>query len=128
MTSPVIHRWIDVVEGGRADVLDELLADDAVFYSPAVFTPQEGRAKTAAYLKAAAKLFGGSDFRYVGQWYGERSAILEFTTDIDGIHVNGVDMIAWNDDDKIVSFKVMLRPFKALQTVIPKMAELLQQS
>ena len=128
MTSPVIQRWIDVVEGGRADVLDELLADDAVFYSPAVFTPQEGRAKTAAYLKAAAKLFGGSDFRYVGQWYGERSAILEFTTDIDGIHVNGVDMIAWNDDDKIVSFKVMLRPFKALQTVIPKMAELLQQS
>ena len=128
MTSPVIHRWIDVVEGGRADVLDELLADDAVFYSPAVFTPQEGRAKTAAYLKAAAKLFGGSDFRYVGQWYGERSAILEFTTDIDGIHVNGVDMIAWDDDDKIVSFKVMLRPFKALQTVIPKMAELLQQS
>lgn len=128
MTSLVIHRWIDVVEGGRADVLDELLADDAVFYSPAVFTPQEGRAKTAAYLKAAAKLFGGSDFRYVGQWYGERSAILEFTTDIDGIHVNGVDMIGWDDDDKIVSFKVMLRPFKALQTVIPKMAELLQQS
>ena len=128
MTSPVIQRWIDVVEGGRADVVDELLAEDAVFYSPAVFTPQEGRAKTAAYLKAAAKLFGGSDFRYVDQWYGERSAILEFTTDIDGIHVNGVDMIAWNDDDKIVSFKVMLRPFKALQTVIPKMAELLQQS
>ena len=55
-----------------------------------------------------------------------RSAILEFTTDIDGIHVNGVDMIAWNDDGQIVSFKVMLRPFKALQTVIPKMAELLQ--
>ncbi len=128
MTSPVIQRWIDVVEGGGADVVDELLAEDAVFYSPAVFTPQEGRAKTAAYLKAAVKLFGGSDFRYVDQWYGERSAILEFTTEIDGIHVNGVDMIAWNDDDKIVSFKVMLRPFKALQTVIPKMAELLQQS
>ena len=115
MTPPVIQRWIDVIENGRANELDQLLADDAVFYSPAVFTPQEGRAKTAAYLRAAAKLFGGSDFRYVGQWYDDTSAILEFTTDIDGIHVNGVDMIAW-----------MLRPFKALQTVIPKMAELLQ--
>ena len=62
MTSPVIQRWIDVVEGGRADVVDELLAEDAVFYSPAVFTPQEGRAKTAAYLKAAAKLFGAATF------------------------------------------------------------------
>ena len=128
MTPPVIQRWIGVIENGCADELEQLLAEDAVFYSPAVFTPQEGRAKTAAYLRAAAKLFGGSDFRYVGQWYGEHSAILEFTTDIDGIHVNGVDMIAWNDDDKIVSFKVMMRPFKALQTVIPKMAELLQQS
>ena len=126
MTPPVIQRWIDVIENGRADELEQLLAEDAVFYSPAVFTPQEGRAKTAAYLRAAAKLFGGSDFRYVGQWYDEHSAILEFTTDIDGIHVNGVDMIAWNDDGQIVSFKVMLRPFKALQTVIPKMAELLQ--
>ena len=126
MTPPVIQRWIDVIENRRADELDQLLAEDAVFYSPAVFTPQEGRAKTAAYLRAAAKLFGGSDFRYVGQWYDDTSAILEFTTDIDGIHVNGVDMIAWNDDGQIVSFKVMLRPFKALQTVIPKMAELLQ--
>ena len=126
MSPPVIQRWIDVIENGRADELDQLLAEDAVFYSPAVFTPQEGRAKTAAYLQAAAKLFGGSDFRYVGQWYDEHSAILEFTAVIDGIHVNGVDMIMWNDDGQIASFKVMLRPFKALQTVIPKMAELLQ--
>ena len=126
MSPPVIQRWIDVIENGRTDELDQLLAENAVFYSPAVFTPQEGRAKTAAYLQAAAKLFGGSDFRYVGQWNDEHSAILEFTAVIDGIHVNGVDMIMWNDDGQIASFKVMLRPFKALQTVIPKMAELLQ--
>ena len=126
MSPPVIQRWIDVIENGRTDELDQLLAENAVFYSSAVFTPQEGRAKTAAYLQAAAKLFGGSDFRYVGQWNDEHSAILEFSAVIDGIHVNGVDMIMWNDDGQIASFKVMLRPFKALQTVIPKMAELLQ--
>jgi hypothetical protein len=127
-TPPVIQRWVDIIHSGRTDELPELLAEDAVFYSPAVFKPQEGRATTLAYLTAAAKVFGNSSFRYVGQWYGESSAVLEFVVDIDGVHVNGVDMIAWNDDEKIVEFKVMLRPFKALQTVIPAMAELLQQS
>lgn len=128
MTPPVIQRWIDIIDNNRTGELEGLLAEDAVFYSPAVFTPQRGRAVALQYLTAAAKLFGGNDFRYVNQWYAERSAVLEFTVDIDGIHVNGIDMIEWNDDDRIVSVKVMLRPFKALQTVIPKMAELLQGS
>jgi hypothetical protein len=129
MTPPVIERWHAFLEGGHDPAaLDELLADDAVFYSPAVFTPQEGKAKTAMYLRAAEKLFAGTDFQYVGQWFGERSAALEFTATIDGTSVNGVDLIAWNDDDRIVSFKVMMRPFKGLQVVMPKMAELLQQA
>jgi hypothetical protein len=127
VTAPlVIERWIAVIENGHIDELEALLAEDAVFYSPAVFTPQEGRAKTLAYLTAAVKLFGDSDFRYIGQWFADRSAVLEFVADIDGIHVNGVDVIRWNDDQKIVQFKVLLRPLKALQTVIPAMAQLLQ--
>ncbi len=126
MTPPVIQRWMEIVHNGRTDELEDLLADDAVFYSPAVFRPQEGGATTLAYLTAAAKLFGNNDFRYVGQWFSDRSAVLEFVAEIDGIHVNGVDMIHWNADGKIVEFKVMLRPLKALQTVIPEMAELLQ--
>lgn len=130
MTPPVIQRWIDIIDSdpadGRIDELDALLAEDAVFYSPAVFTPQEGRAKTAMYLRAASKLFAGTDFRYVGQWFAEDSAVLEFTATVDGIYVDGIDMITWNDDGQIVSFKVMMRPFKALQVVMPKMAELLQ--
>ena len=127
MTPPLIERWVSIIETGRTDGLDALLADDAVFFSPAVFTPQEGRDKTATYLKAAAKVFGNTDLHYVEQWYGQRSAILEFAATIDGIYVNGIDMIHWNDDEQIVSFKVMLRPLKALQTIIPAMAELLQQ-
>jgi hypothetical protein len=126
MTSPVIQRWHQFIDGGHDPaVLDALLADDCVFYSPALFTAQEGRAKSASYLRAAAKLFGGTDFHYVEEWVGERSAVLEFAATIDGIHVNGIDMIAWNDDDRIVSFKVMIRPFKGLQVIMPKMAELL---
>jgi hypothetical protein len=126
MTPPVIQRWIEIIDGDRADELEDILAEDCVFYSPAVFTPQEGRAKAATYLRAASKLFGDTDFRYVGHWYGDRSAVLEFVATIDGFHVNGVDMIGWNDDDRIVSFKVMMRPFKGLQVIMPKMAELLQ--
>jgi hypothetical protein len=125
MTPPVIKRWIDVIENDRVAELDSLLAEDAVFYSPAVFTPQEGRDKALAYLTAASKMFSGTDFHYVEQWYGENSAILEFAATVDGMYVNGVDMIHWNDDGQIVSFKVMMRPIKGLQAIMPKMAELL---
>jgi hypothetical protein len=128
MTQTVIQRWIDIIDNHRPDELDDLLADDAVFYSPAVFTPQEGKAKTAMYLRAAEKMFSGTDFRYIGQWFGEQSAVLEFTATIDGMYVDGIDMITWNDDEKIVSFKVMMRPFKALGVIMPKMAELLAAS
>jgi hypothetical protein len=128
MTPPVIQRWIDVIDNGRTDQIEALLAKNAVFYSPAVFTPQQGRAITLAYLTAAVKVLGDSDFSYVGQWFADRSAVLEFVADIDGIHVNGVDVIHWNDDDEIVEFRVMLRPLKGLQAVMPAMAEQLQNS
>jgi hypothetical protein len=127
MTPPVIARWTSIIENGRTDELDALIAEDAVFFSPAVFTPQEGRQKTLMYLKAAVKVFGTNDFRYVERWFKDQSAILEFAATIDGIYVNGIDMIHWNDQEQIVSFKVMLRPLKALQAIIPAMAELLQQ-
>jgi ketosteroid isomerase-like protein len=127
MTPPLIDRWISIIETGRTDDLDALLAEDAVFYSPAVFTPQQGKALTAKYLKSAAKLFHDTDFHYVEQWYSQHSAILEFAATVNGVYVNGIDMIHWNDDEQIASFKVMLRPFKGLQVIMPAMAELLQQ-
>lgn len=125
MTPPVIQRWNALVASGRIDQVGDLLADDAVFHSPALFTPQDGRAAVVTYLAAAGKVFSGTDFHYVEQWYTDRSAILEFAATVDGIHVNGIDMIHWDDDGKITEVKVMLRPLKALQTVIPKMAALL---
>jgi SnoaL-like protein len=128
MTPPVITRWIDIIENGRTSELTSLLAVDAVFSSPAVFTPQEGRDKTVAYLTAAATVFGDTDFHYVEKWFNERSAVLEFAATIDGKYVNGIDMIHWNDAEQITSVKVMVRPLKGLQALMPKMAELLAQS
>ncbi|CAJ1509761.1 nuclear transport factor 2 family protein [[Mycobacterium] burgundiense] len=124
---PVIARWLDFMSSGDTATLADLLDENAVFYSPAVFTPQAGRDKTIAYLLAAEKVFGAADFRYLEHWYNERSAVLQFTADLDGTVVEGIDMIAWNDDDKITSFKVMVRPLKALQALIPRMGQLLAE-
>ena len=126
MTPAVIERWLEVIESGDTAGIDDMLAPDAVFYSPAVFTPQRGRAQAAAYLRAAEKLFAGANFRYVGKWFDAHSAVLEFAAEIDGLTVEGIDMIHWNADGKIVSVKVMIRPLKALQAIVPKMAALLQ--
>lgn len=128
VTAPVIERWLRVIENGQTDELDDLLAEDAVFYSPAVFTPQHGREKTAMYLRAAEKLFSHSNFHYTNKWIENRSAVLEFAAEVDGLTVEGVDIIQWNDDGKIVSFKVMIRPLKALQAIVPRMGELLLTS
>lgn len=125
-TPPVLERWLDIVESDGIGDVEELLAEDAVFYSPAVFTPQRGRAQAATYLRAAEKLFSAANFRYVGKWFDSHSAVLEFAAEIDGITIEGIDMLHWNSDGKIVSVKVMIRPLKALQAIVPRMAELLQ--
>jgi hypothetical protein len=122
----VIQQWLHIIEDGHAELIDPLLADDAVFYSPAVFTPQRGKAKCSLYLRAAERMFADTGFHYVEQWYGAESAVLEFVAEIDGVHIDGVDMIQWNQQDKITSFKVMIRPLKGLQSVIPRMGDLLE--
>lgn len=122
---PVIERWLRVIETGETDQLDDMLTEDAVFYSPAVFAPQRGRALAVAYLRAAEQMFAGTDFHYVEKWIGANSAVLHFAADVDGLSLEGIDMIHWNDDGKITSVKVMIRPFKALQGVIATMAGLL---
>lgn len=133
MTHPdrptAVERWHRVIETNDLDALDALVADDAVFLSPAVFTPQEGKSATLGYLRAALTVFGGdTGFRYVGEWYAANSAVLEFVADLDGIHVNGVDLIEWDEHDRITRFKVMIRPVKGLQALVPLMAAQLGQA
>jgi hypothetical protein len=117
-----ITRWHELVAARDLSGLDDLLADEVIFQSPAVHTPQVGKAVTRRYLEAALHVLNNDNFRYIGEWFGENSAILEFETVIDGLQLNGVDMIHWDASDRIVRFKVMVRPFKALQTLIPLMA------
>lgn len=128
MTPTAISHWHNIVRTRDASGLGELLADDVVFYSPVVHTPQVGKAITSVYLSAAVQVFGNGSFRYVREIIGESDAVLEFETEIDGVTVNGVDMIKWNADGKIFEFKVMIRPLKAINLIHQKMGEMLQRA
>jgi len=120
-----IRHWHAVADARDVAGLDALLAEDAVFESPVVHTPQVGKAITTRYLAAAFKVLNNEAFHYPNQWFGGRSAVLEFATEIDGIAVNGIDMITWDDTDRITHFKVMIRPLKAINLVHEKMRETL---
>jgi hypothetical protein len=126
MKSDPIKIWHRLVEEHDVEGLDALLADDAVFHSPVVHTPQVGKPITKKYLAAAFHVFFNESFRYVRELQGDRDAVLEFEVKLDGIVVNGVDMIKWNDAGKISEFKVMLRPLKAVNLIHQKMADMLQ--
>ncbi len=126
MTTTALETWHRLVTTHDATGLNDLLAEDAVFHSPVVHTPQRGRRLAAAYLSAAFQVFFNPTFRYVREIVGQTDAMLEFETEIDGVFVNGVDLIRWNDDGQIVEFKVMLRPLKALTVIQQRMAAMLQ--
>ena len=121
-----LEKWHHIVRDRSLEGLDELLADDAVFYSPILFKPQNGKALTTFYLAGALQVIGNEKFRYTRELVGAHDAALEFETEIDGIYVNGLDLLKWNDAGQVTEFKVMLRPLKAIQLVQQKMAELLE--
>jgi len=125
MTAPTLESWHRVVATRDVSLLADLLADDAVFHSPVVHTPQAGKAKVLMYLTGAVHVLAGPSFRYVREVVAGNDAVLEFVSEVDGITINGVDMIRWNDDGRIVDFKVMIRPLKAIQLVHEKMGALL---
>ena len=122
-----LYTWHEVARTRNVAGLDALLADEVVFHSPVVHTPQEGKQITRLYLAAAFQVFFNESFRYVREIVGPRDAALEFQVEIDGIAVNGIDLIKWNDAGQIVEFKVMIRPLKAINLIHQKMAAMLQK-
>jgi len=123
--SAATEGWKRFIAGGEKALLDEILADDVVFQSPVVHTPQRGKQITGKYLMMAHRVLGTPRFRYVGEWPGERSCVLEFATEIDGIAIEGVDIIHWNEAGKIVLFKVMVRPLQAINLLHERMGQAL---
>ena len=123
---PAVARWHELLATRNPRGLAGLIADDCVFHSPVVHTPQAGKAKTCMYLAAAFEVFYNPTFRYVREVIGPSDAVLEFELTVDGIYVNGVDMIRWNGAGQIVDFKVLIRPLQGVNVIHQKMAAMLQ--
>ena len=121
-----IGSWHALVEERRSADIAGLLDEGCVFHSPVVHTPQRGRRLAAMYLGAAFQVFLNPSFRYVREIVGDRDAMLEFEVDVDGTSINGVDIIKWNDAGRVVEFKVMLRPLKAVNLVHERMTAMLK--
>ena len=121
--------WHHHIENKGQSGLSDQLAEDAVFHSPVVHTPQAGKPIVLAYLSAADMVLGNDSFRYVREIVDDEAnmAMLEFELELDGIHVNGVDIISWNDEGKIQDFKVMVRPLKAINKVWEEMGKMLEK-
>lgn len=139
----VIERWHQNLRGELPGGLDELLDDDVVFYSPVVFTPQQGKDVTKLYLGAAFSTLAapssstastsesgdsGPRFRYTKEVLAGDTAVLEFETTVGGKYVNGVDIIRCNAEGRIVEFKVMIRPLQAINILHDQMRALLDKT
>jgi len=142
MIEDVVRAWHQLVrgevQGDRDAFLTNLLAEEVIFYSPVVFTPQRGRDITKLYLHAAAATFdpasGGSaggdssgGFRYTKELLVGNRAALEFETTMGGKYVNGIDIIECNESGRITEFRVMIRPLQAVQAVHAAMGAMLKQ-
>jgi len=123
MTMTGLDKWYDYVKSRDRATLWDAIHPDAVFESPVVHTPQRGRDVMFNYLSSAVKVLGGPSFAFVGEWRSDTGAVVEFEGEIDGIRINGVDIITFADDGRITHFKVMVRPLKAVNLLHRLMGE-----
>lgn len=121
-----IANWHRIVQSKSASDLNALIAEDAVFESPVVHSPQQGKAITVKYLTAALHVLNNDSFKYLREWQAPNSAVLEFQVVCEGITINGVDMVEWNEQGQISRFKVMVRPLKGLSKLHELMGRMLQ--
>ena len=134
-----IDKWHKLIKSNDPDKFDELLDENCTFFSPVVFTPIKGREMTKMYLMAARGVFGESPtkakgeesiskpFKYIKEVIDKNSAVLEFESTIDGIYINGIDLVTWNDKGKITEFKVIVRPLQAVNKLHEQMQNMLEQ-
>ena len=124
-----LKKWHKVIDDeSKPEALSAIMREDAVFHSPVVHTPQVGRPIVVAYLSAAGSTLGNDSFQYLREIVDGNNAVLEFQTEMDGIQVNGIDMITFDDQGLITDFKVMVRPFKAVNKVWEMMAAQLEKA
>lgn len=110
----------DLIESGDVSGLESLLAPEVRFTSPVAFKPYDGVPLVAAILRGAFRVF--EDFTYVREVSDGSDSVLEFTATVNGLAINGVDIIHVNADGLIDDFKVMVRPLSAATALSERMA------
>ncbi|MDB4806961.1 nuclear transport factor 2 family protein [Pseudomonadales bacterium] len=123
-----MDAWYRAAKNHDRTEIENMLAQDVVFFSPVVHTPQRGKKITAIYLSAAFNVFSNESFQYVREVNDRDDTVLEFEVEIDGVHINGIDMIRWNAAGQIAEFKVMVRPLQGVNMLHKKMQEMLAQA
>ncbi|MCH2055360.1 MAG: nuclear transport factor 2 family protein [Thalassotalea sp.] len=123
----MLQQWHKMLETRDTSMLNQVLADNVVLHSPVIHRPVEGKMMVVMYLTAALNTFANENFTYDREFFTDNAAVLEFSTEIDGIYVNGIDMISFDDEGKIIDFKVMVRPLKAINLINDKMTALLEK-
>ena len=121
-----INKWHEVVANQDHDLLKSILAENVIFYSPVVFTAQKGKDLTFLYLMAAAQVFKNKSFSYIKEIINENHATLEFELNINGIEINGIDLITWNEEGMIIEFKVFIRPLQGVNVIHKMMQQMLE--
>ena len=121
-----INKWHEVVANQDHDLLKSILAENVIFYSPVVFTAQKGKDLTFLYLMAAAQVFNNKSFSYIKEIINENHATLEFELNINGIEINGIDLITWNEEGMIIEFKVFIRPLQGVNVIHKMMQQMLE--
>jgi hypothetical protein len=128
MIESPLEKWHRIVLAQQPDGLDDLLADEVVFYSPIVHTPQRGKALVKRYLSAALQVFFNPSLRCVRKLCDDSNGVFEFEVDIDGILLNVMDVLRWDERGRVVEFRVFIRPLKAMQLAQQRMAAMLERS
>ena len=124
MEMQALAGWREYVNTRDDGALRSVLHPEVVFESPIAHTPQKGRELTRKYLRSAVTVLGGPKFRFTEEWRNETGAVLELETEIEGIKINGVDIITLDDDGRLITrFKVMVRPLEAIKLLQRLMGE-----
>ena len=126
-THSYLKKWHEGLKSNDPKLLDEILDESCIFTSPIVFKPIVGKEMSKLYLMGAGQTFDMDRFEYVRELVDGLDSVLEFETYIGDISVNGVDIIRWNDEGKIIDFKVMIRPLQAIGALQKKMSEALDK-
>ena len=121
-----IEKWHKVLVSQDHSLLKSILAEEVVFYSPVVFTPQKGKSLTLLYLMAASQVFNNKSFTYIKEIINENHATLEFEVNIKGIEINGIDLITWNEEGMIIEFKVFIRPLQGVNIIHKMMQQMIE--